>query len=347
MPDVSEGPETAAPDTPAVTPTEANPLPGFAEAMANYGNPAATNGEPPRAEAVDENEAADKTAKGGAEKAETPPAKPDAAPDAESAVNFDGFSEAQEATWQRLYKAGAVTKEEVERARLESMFQSAFSKKTLSLKQEREAFAEEMKGRKDDLALLDKIRGDDALHARWLRMQEPEATNGEAAADDLVDAKKAAEIADKRYDAREAEKAARTAKEQAAYDARKSSMREAIQEWMPLHKATAEQMREYLTAEEAALPVGVDPITHFKPEELLYRIGLRHEAAVAKAEAAALKQQLGQKTSHESRTSKQSFAPTRPAPTKVPTDPWSKAMAELNVAPDMSNVQGFGLPVRK
>ena len=271
---------------------------------------------------------------------QTAPVKAEEKPTEAKTPNFDGFSDAQKKTWEREFKAGHVTAEEVETARIESMFQSAFTKKTMTLAEKSKALDALMEQHREDLALLGKIRADDKLHSAWLKMSKGEIP--EDVGDDLVDAKKAAEIADRRLDAREAEKAARTAKEQAQYDARRDGIFAAVQEQIKLLNVPPATMKSYLDGIEAELPPGTDPITHFSPESLAREVGIAHRIAVAEAKAAAAEAALSQKTSTENRTAKQSLPPARRVTTNGEVSPLEQTRLDLGIAPDWRNVQGWG-----
>lgn len=338
MPDTNDGPAGVVTDT-APASAEDNPLPGFAEAMTEgLGPRTEPSGEPKGVEAV-ETSGAVETPKTVADKAQAP-AKSEATPDAAQTVNFDGLSDQSKAYWEKALKAGHATPADVERARTESLFQSAWTKKTTALANERKAFEAEMSKRKEDIALLEKIRGDERLHNAWLKMSSGEVPTEEDG-DGFVDKRSAAEIARKAIEAREAEQAARTAKEQAAYEAKRSGIQTAVREQMGLLKVSPEVMKGYLEAEEAALN-GADPILTLTPEELTERVFRRHELATARAEAAALREQLNQRTSKQVQASKQSMPPSPRVSGTRSVDPWSQAKAELGVAEDFGNVLGFG-----
>lgn len=357
MPDVNDATNETEQGA-AAQPADGEALPGFAEAMAGGGLPPGFDGE------AEETEAVDQKPDDGAPPEESEPKeaedeqeqKPDTSEaddgddddgeesgDAEQAVNFDGFSDAQKTTWERLFKDGRVTADEVERARLESMFQSAFTKKTMDLAEKRKAFDKEMEDRREDLSLLDRIRKDDRLHNAWLRMQSGDLGEDPDDGDDLIDAKRANEIVDKRIEAREAERRQRTEREQRTYESRQNDIREAMQESMQTLGIDQSALVSYLEAEEAALPAGVDPVLHFSAADLQARVALRHEAAKARAEADSLKKKLSKRTSQEARAAKQSLPPARRvAQPPVDDDPMRKTAADLGLDQQWSNVQGFG-----
>jgi hypothetical protein len=346
VPDVDKGTVTAATDTAPPAAAE-SPLAGFSEALLTsgmMGNPVGgESGHPENAKAVETSGDAEAPAVETEKPAATPePVATEDKPEPAQTVNFDGFSDLQRTTWERLLKAGHATTDEVEAARKDALRQDLFSKKTAALARDREAFAKSMAEREGDLKLLDKIRGDDRLHAAWLKASRGELPTDDSDGGDLVDAKKAAEIADARLAQREREREERGVKEQAAYDARKGAMRTALREQMRLLGVSNEQMTAYLKAEEATLPPDVDPILALDPAELQHRVELRHEAAKAKAEAASLREQLSKRTAKEIQTSKQSLPPARRVAESAHTSPLKRTEADLGIAPDWSNVEGFG-----
>jgi hypothetical protein len=338
VPEVNDGPAGTVTDK-VETPTEATPLPGFAEAMTDFGSRVPGLGEPEKATAV-ETSATEVAPPAEAEKPEAP-AKDEAKPDEAKTVNFDGLSKESKAYWEKSLKAGHATPEDVERARIESMFQSSWTRNHQALAKERDAFKAEKAQLKEDIDLLNKIRGDDRLHAAWLKMSKGEVAAEDAESGDLVDEKKAAEIARKAFDAREAEKADRTAKEQAKYEARKSEIQAAVHDQMRILGVTKEVMTGYLQAEEEALN-GADPILHFTPTELQAAVQRRHEKASLEAKVAALEAQLNQRASKTAQASKSSLPPARRFAEDVSKDPLKQTESDLGIAPDWSNVQGFG-----
>jgi hypothetical protein len=232
VPDVDKGTVTAATDTAPPAAAE-SPLAGFSEALLTsgmMGNPVGgESGHPENAKAVETSGDAEAPAVETEKPAATPePVATEDKPEPAQTVNFDGFSDLQRTTWERLLKAGHATPDEVEAARKDALRQDLFSKKTAALARDREAFAKSMAEREGDLKLLDKIRGDDRLHAAWLKASRGELPTDDSDGGDLVDAKKAAEIADARLAQREREREERGVKEQAAYDARKGAMQTAL-----------------------------------------------------------------------------------------------------------------------
>ena len=315
-------------------------LEGFEEAMAGLGNPVDVGQSEP-ARAVETSEAEDTPPEESADKADKAPEAPDEVePAAEQTVNFDGFSDDQKTTFERLLKDGHVTQEWVEAERLRTLFQSNYTKKTMALAEERKALAEQ----KEDLDLLERIRADDRLHAAWLKLSrgdipaEEESFDG----DELVDKKTAQQVAREEYERLEAEKSQRTASEQAVYNAKTKALTDAAADLVSTLGVTADRMSEYLAIEQGLLPPGIDPILHITPEELQRRVLMRHEVESAKAEAAALREQLTKKTSRDERTSKQSLPPARRVSADHTMSVLEQTEADLGLDPDWSNVQGFG-----
>lgn len=337
MPEQNKGTVTEATDTAAPTPTEV--LEGFGKVVLGNSDPSSAPGEPEEAKAVETD--------GGGEtpeaKTETPAKEPAQAKEKDAPakpVNFDGFSDSQKATFQRLLDAGHVTPEEIEDARRASLRQDLFSKKTATLAREREAFAKEMETRKEDLALLDRIRSDERLHAAWLKASRGEIAAEESAGDDdYVDGKKARQIY---RDERSAEAKAEDAK-QAKYAEQKEALEGVVQEQYASLSVSPEVMNGYLAAIAKTLPEGVDPVTYLRPDELRDRIVTRHEAAQAKAEAEKLRQQVEKRTSHEARTSKQSLPPARREVQNGRLSAWDQMKADLGIGPGgWTGVTGSG-----
>ena len=338
MPTVSNGPEDSVAATPDTTAQDAPlELEGFAEAISGIGFQPEVEGEPEPAEAVDE-----------AETTETPPEAPSSEeqPEVETEINFDGFSPAQKETWQRLHKEGYATPQEIETARIESMFQSSYTKKTTALADARKALEASAKENEEDLALLERIRADDHLHAAWLKMSQKGVSTDESYSDEdedlLVDAKTAAKIADKRFEQREAERLARTNQEQAAYASKQKALTDAIQDSIQTLGVTPDQMTAYLDAEAEFLPEGADPVLIVEPAELQRLVLRRHELETVKAEAARLREELNQRQSRDGRTAKQSLAPASRNVERVQMSALQQTEADLGLDPDWSNVQGFG-----
>ena len=331
---------TDATDTPAPT-TPDDPMAGFAEAMVGLGNPVADAGHPEKATAV-ETSATDEAPKAETETPVTEPVKAADTPAPTKTVNFDDFSDSQKTTLQRLLKAGSLTPEEVEDFRKGVLRQNLFSKKTDVLARDREAWEKEVSDWKADKALLEKIRGDDKLHAAWLKMSRGEVPAEDAGADDLVDRRKAEEIAQKAIENREREKADRTAKEQAVYDKKFGALKAASSEMIAALEVTPQVMQAYINAEAAELDPTTDPVLYITPEEFKRRITSRHRIAVAEARAKTLEEQLSQRTNKADRTSKQSSPPVRRVSDNGSTGPLEQTMADLGIAPDWSNVTGLG-----
>jgi hypothetical protein len=318
-------------------------LEGFEDVVQGFGELAVDGGEPEEVAAVDAGESAGPPQG----EAETPqaPAKPEDTPEVAQKVNFDGFSDSQKATFEQLLKAGHVTPEFVESERLNTLFHQAFTKKTMALADERRAWEKEQEKDKEDLQILRDVRSNPVYHAAFLKaakLREQGDTVAEVGDDELIDRKTAEKIADERLEARLLENERRTREEQVKYQAKLGQIRTAMQETIKALGVPPEVVRSYLEAEEAQLPPGVDPILKFTPEELQYRVMLRHEAAVAKADAASLREQLTKARSHEARVAKQSLPPARRVAQNGALSPLQKTEADLGLDPDWSNVQGFG-----
>lgn len=339
--------EDVAETAPAEAAEEANPMEGFAEAI-SAGMPAAEEeSEPTQPEAVETSEVEETQPEPEEEETVEETTEPESKdegvePEAEQTVNFDGFSDEQKTTWERLHKDGHASAEEVERARLESLFQSNYTKKTMALADQRKEFAKEMEDIKDDLDLLSRIRTDDRLHDAWLKMSSGETESVDEDGDDLVDRKTAEKIADERMKARDAERDARSVKEQKVHDGQKEAIRTAMVETMELHSIDKDALISYIQAEEALLPSGTDPIAHFNPADLQYRVSMRHQIAVAQAKASAAEAKLSKRTSKADRTAKQSLPPARRVAASGDMTPLQQTNADLGLDPDWSNVTGFG-----
>lgn len=316
--------------------------------------PASSPGEPEVKSAV-ETSAAVEAPKPAAVKPVEAPAKAEGKPADVSTVNFDGLSDQSKAFWEKALKAGHATPADVARAQEESLFkkfQPTWSKRNEEIATARKAVAAErevLEKDKADLALLHKIRESEHLLSVWDKFVKGDVPPEESG-DGLVDEKKAAEIARKAVEsdrkaseARERERAERTAKEQAAYVAARGEIQTAIQGWMAAEKVAPDVAAKYLHEEELALK-GVDPILHYgdSPQDLIDRVQRRHERATLLAENAALKEQLTSKVSKQVQSSKQSLSPSVRVADTLGDDPWSKTMKEMNVAQDMSNVTGIG-----
>lgn len=351
--EASEGPKLTMPDTDTTPEIEADDtleLEGFSEAMLGVVDPQAEAGEPEQAEAADASEGEANPDDGEVDTSdhEDPGSADDADEDEDAepevTISFDGFSDESKTTYERLYKDGHMTAEEVERSRKESMFQSAFTKKTMALAEKVKAFESEKEALKEDIALLERIRSDDRLHAKWVRLSrddgdDPETDTGD---DELMDRRGVEKLLDERHKRREAERLARTRQEQDAYEKRQGAMQEMIQDTMLELSIEPEQMKTYLEAEEAKLAVGQDPILVLDPAVLRERVTHAHEIATLKAENARLSDRLTKKTSKAVRTAKQSQPPSRPVSSKGEMSLLEQTEADLGVDPDWSNVVGFG-----
>jgi hypothetical protein len=337
MPNVSADPTEKTTDTPEATP---DPTAGFAEALAGIGNPPEPEGSSAPAKAVDGTESKDKP-EVKADKA-VPPAEAEEKPPETAKVNFDGFSDTQKATWERLLKLGHATPEEVEEARKDSLRQSAFTKKTMALAKEREAWDAEKAAKKEDLEILAKIHANPALHAAWLKAARGELESATEGGDELVDRHTVEETVDRRLAAREAEREARSAAEQKAYDDRMGTFRDMVKETMTTLGIDQPAMVAYLQEEEKRLPEGTDPILHYEPQMLRLLLETRHEATLAKAEAAKWREQVSKRTSADARTAKQSLPPARRVAQNGAQSPLEATEAALGLDPEWSMVRGLG-----
>jgi len=346
---VSDGtPDITTDTTPNVEPEAGSDVEAFADAIAAALPDVDGGSEPEPTEAVETSEVEDtpeaepETPESEAETPATDPGKEPEAPDAEKTVNFDGLSDTQRTTFERLLKDGHVTAEEVAEARKDSMFHAAFTRKTMALAEERKEFAAEMERLGDDVGLLKKIRGDPSLLAAWNRMTTVNPDESvDSDGDDLIDRKTAERLADERIEAREAEKAARDQKQQNTYDAKKVEIQEALRDTILEHDIDKETLVKYLDAESADLASDVDPILHFTPAELQYRVAMRHRLALAEAKAEAADEKLSKRTSKDERTAKQSLPPARRVAQKTGLDPIAQTEADLGLEPDWSNVTGM------
>ena len=343
MTSLTDGPtETEADTTDAAT--SRDPLPGFADAL-GVGHQPVVDGEPDEAEAVvpTEDDAPAETpdeptadAEGDADPGDA--AEPDETP------NFDGFSDAQKTTFERLFEAGHVTAEEIDTARKESMFQSNYTKKTMTLADERKEAESKFAEREDDLKLLDTIRSDDALHDKWLKMQAgDEVDSDDVDGDELVDRRTVAEIAAKAVEDALAKDRAQRTTEQTSYEQKKDALEVAASESMALHEIDVDTIQSYLQAEIALLPPGTDAVLAVSPEELQRRVAARHELVTAKAEAASLRGKLQKRTSKDGQTAKQSSSPSpRVSDSGGDLSPKAAMERDLGVDSAWSNVTGFG-----
>jgi hypothetical protein len=166
-------------------------------------------GEPEPAEAVDTSTDEETPAAESADEPEevTDDAEPAEESEEAQAVNFDGMSDELRTTLERLHADGHVTHEEIEEVRLGALRQSDYTKKTQALAEQRKALAAKEDEDKEDLALLERIRSDPQLHEAWMKMSSGDypTMDGEDG-EELVDAKRAEEIAQKAFERREAER---------------------------------------------------------------------------------------------------------------------------------------------
>lgn len=348
-------PEPAAADASAAAPvaTPESPLAGFSAAIQGWGDPqpvepTGQSEEPKAVETSVEEKAPEASTDKPPEKAE-PEKKAEEKPDPTKTVNFDGFSDKQIATYTRLLKAGFVTPEEVEESRKNSLRQNYFSKRTAEVNLKEKALEEKFKGREDDLALLDKIRGSERLLTLWEKMQK--APVEDAAAEDpegLADRKTAAQIAKEAIEAHEREKAAKAAIENAGHEKRAAGIRTALGEAKAALGVSDEALDVYLTEIAAKFPPGTNPIEHIirniSPSDLRERIEYRHEIAQAKAAAKAALEQSSKTTQKAVQASKQSLSPSpRVAESEVNLSPFQRAKRDLGIT-RLSEVQGAGFP---
>ena len=347
MPDTNDGAAAPVTDTAAPTPIdESNPMPGFAEAMtAMAGRPDQEAGQPEPAKAV-ETSAPERVAAAEPEKAEPakapPPEKEAESPKVAPTVNFDGLSTESKTYWDSALKAGHATPEDVDRARKESLTLQAWSRNNNEKSNKIKALEAEISGHKADLDFLAKVRGDAALHEKWLAFMRGDGQSASADADagDLVDSRKAKQIAEQEYEARERAKQAKAAAEQGAYDTKYAALKSVVGDLMKVHSIAPAVMKGYLDAESAAIEG--DPVTSVSPEDWSHRLIERHEKAVLAAKVASLEAQLNQRASKQVGASKQSLPPPSRVAVARSSDPWEQTKADLGIA-DLSNVQGFGL----
>jgi hypothetical protein len=346
---VSDEPQDSVAEQAESETTTEDPLAGFEESFQGLGFPQDAEGQPEPETAVDSSKAEESPAPEEAEKPEEAPAesKEEQEAEAEPTVNFDGLTDTQKATWERLLKAEAVTPEEFEEARGAMLRQADYTRKTQKLATERKAFNEERDGWGRDYDLLKQIKSDDRLHAIWMRMQQGDYSEADVEAngsDDLLSRSDAEKLVEERLKAREAEKQARTQKEQAAYDGKVEELREMAVGLMAEQNIPEATMNTYLNDVGQATPDGQDPVLYFSAERLREKILSHHEMATLKAENERLKKQAAQRTTKADRTSKQSSPPARRLSVQAAMTPTQKTLEELGVEADGSNVQGFGHP---
>ena len=348
---MSESPPETTPDTPTTDTTEDAPLSleGFTAEMVGPPDPEmATEVTPSSTEAVEASEVEETTEVVEADKTDEVPAETkDGESDAETKVNFDGFSDDQKATWERLHGEGHATPEEIETARLESLRQSDYTKKTMALAEQRKTWEAETAQRKADLELLDQIRADEALQVAWQKMTDGETATDDVDGEDLVDVNTAREIAAKEFAKLQAEKQSAETQVEKEYRLKEDAIRTTIAETMTAIGVDEKVMQGYLETEGDLVPAGVDPIANLPPEEWQRRLLARHELESAKAEAARLREQLNQKTTRSERTSKQSLPPARAVANDGKLSTLHQTESDLNLAADWSNVQGFGHPTQR
>lgn len=338
MPDTNDGPADGSEKS---APAEkVSPFAGFAASMtAGLGLPNPDAGEPDGEKAVET--VADAKAPEAAK--ETPDKGSDAdkaKPSVAKSVNFEGLSDDTKTYWETALKAGHATPADVERARMESLLLSKWSKDNLALKASRKELEAEraaLAKQKDDLALLEKIRGSKRHLDAWEKMTKGELPSDESD-EELADRKSARQIAREEFEALEAAKAAKDAKDREQYEAREKALQEVVTDQIGELGVTPQVMNGYLKALEAKAPRGVDPVLHFTPAELLHELSVAHRDA----EIATLRAQLDQKASRVAQAAKQSLSPPGRT-TEPPKNGLKKVMSEMGVA-RLSDIAGFGWP---
>ena len=353
---MSDGPDNAVADTPTETVDESAPLrmEGFEDTMIGNGIPPEESGQPEQAEAVDTKEVEEipdpAPVKDDAPAADTKTEEDTVESEAEPTVNFDGFTKDQQATWERLHNDGHATSREIEDARMASLRQSDYTKKTMALADQRKALEAKFDQNEEDLELLEKIRGNPRLHDKWMKMSSVDAdAEGDTFGDDddLLDTKTARQlVVDAIKEDREAVKA-EASKTDAAYDTKFGAIQVAMQESMETHSIDAETMTKYLAKEEALLAEGVDPVESIDPLEWQRRVVARHEKTVLETRIAELEQQASQKVSKADRTAKQSLAPDRKVAQGGHMTVGQQTSADLGLSQNWGNVSGFGNPVER
>jgi len=339
---VSESPEDPATETP--TEEAELSLEGFTADMVGFAPEAEDADMPAPTEAVEQSEVEETPE---AEVTETTDEVTETTTEVESEtetkVNFDGFSDDQKTTWERLHEAGSVTPAEVERARLESLRQSDYTKKTMALADDKKAWTSDTEKDSEELALLKQIRADDKLYSAFLKTHEAAGEDTETG-EELADENTARKIAQDEFNRLKAVDAAEATKEQAAYATKETAIREAIADTMTSIGVTEKVMQGYLEAEGALVPDGVNPILTIPPAEWQRRLETRHDKVVALARIAELEGELSQKTSKGERTSKQSQPPSPQVTSDGHMSTLQQTEADLGLDPDWSNVQGWQRP---
>lgn len=352
MPNAEPGTDTtAATPAPTTETTNESPLAGFSAAIQGWGDSQQDqSGEPEEPQAVETSEAdtaTDSSAEKPVEKTETD-AKEKAKPDAPKTVNFDGFSDKAKATYERLLKAGLVTPEEVEEARGGYLRQSDYSRKTMDLAKKREEFAKEKAQRESDLAMLDRIRGDERLLNLWERFAKGDVPQDSASDDELVDRKTMSEAVKKAIEADRQKAAAEVEREQKEYNARATKVKTMLGEVKAELGASDEALDSYLTEIAKEFPEGAPPIEYIvrsvDPNDLRKEIRYQHRIAVAEAKASAAAKEASQRTQRAVQASKQSLSPSAKAvDADVSMSPLQAAKRQLGIT-RLSEVQGAGFP---
>ncbi len=348
---MSDEPEAAPVDTAEAEAEEQLGLEGFEEALAAEApHLLGEIGQPEQAEAVEASEEPEIPE----EKEETPeakkaeaPAEPEDKPEAEPTVNFDGLSDDTRTYWEKALKEGLATPDDVERARKESLFQSAWTKKTMALAEDRKAWEEQVKEREEDLKLLDELRTNDRLHDAWLKLRDGAVEVDHEDDDELVDKKTTRQLIREEAERLLAEKEAAKAREQDAYNEKANTLQAAFQEAMTTLEITPDQAKAYLDDEVKKLAPGEDIVLKFHPQDVLPKLELLHRAALAEAKAAELEKKLTQRATKDVRAAKQSLPKDRRVVRDEPLSVMEQTEADLGLPPDWDKkglVHGFGHP---
>ena len=339
---MSESPDEAMTDT-AEAPVE-NPLfTGIAaDTFPSLGHPDEVPGEPERTDAVETSEAPESPE--GEPETPTASGNLEETPEPEQPVNFDGFDDETKATYKRLLEEGHITQGFIDAQRTNTMFHADYTRKRMAEADREKQRESEQDEFREDRRLLEQIRGDDNLHAAWLKMSKGEATTEDEDADELVDKRSAAEIA--RAEAQRILNAAEAAKQKEVddYAARAQAVQGVLLETMKQTGVSEEVFKGYMNIEEALLPAGTDPVRDLEPADIQRRLLVRHEAESAKVREAKLKEQLEQRTSRDVRSAKQSLPPSkRVAPQNI-LSLAEQTFEDMGLPADGSGVSGFGNP---
>ena len=344
MTPVSESPDTQT--DPASEATTADLMQGFEAAVANLGNPVDPVGTPEPPVSVETSETVEEP-----DTAKEPPAEPEPAatedpPDPEQTINFDGFEDDQRTLFEQLHKDGHMTPDQIEGVRKTTLRQSVWTKKTMSLADDRKAWEAEKAQTEGDLEKLAQIRSQPHLLDAWDRLMSGEFDGEDAGDDDdLVDRKTAREEARSVLQAEREAEAATKAQQEQQYLAKETVVRALIADAIVELGVDAKTMQDYLETEGALIPKDVDPILQIPPDEWKRRLVARHELETAQAEIVSLREQATKRTSKEARTAKQSLPPSpRIAEHDTKMSPLQRVNEELGLDSGWSQVQGFGNP---